>query len=80
MIQTAENTMETFNEMLADKYPEQFAGLKVHDTHAFYNLVLRSHMTWDETVMDNVSYHGHDDRIKRTVIHKRQLLVNKISE
>lgn len=40
MIVTAEHTMETFNQLLKDKYPELFGGFLVHDTHKFYNKIL----------------------------------------
>lgn len=62
MIRTAENTIKKFNQGLLDKYPKEFAGLKVHQTHEFYNLVLRAQLTWNNTGIANVT-----ERLKRSI-------------
>ncbi|WAR03308.1 HVCN1-like protein, partial [Mya arenaria] len=49
MIVTAEHTMKTFNRKLQERYPAQFFGLLLHDTHEFYNRVLRAHLMWNTT-------------------------------
>ena len=46
MINTAENTMETFNFILREKYPEKFKDVLIYDTHIFYNGVLEADLIW----------------------------------
>ena len=68
MIETAENTMETFNRILRDKYPDQFAGVPLYDTHIFYNGVLKAKLLWDNSSMlEYCSQESNISRIKRTV-------------
>ena len=49
MINTAENTMETFNFILKEKYPEKFKDVPIYDTHIFYNGVLQADLIWDNS-------------------------------
>ena len=68
MIETAENTMETFNRILRDKYPDQFADVPLYDTHIFYNGVLKAKLLWDNSSMlEYCSHERNISRIKRTV-------------
>ncbi|KAL4224680.1 Voltage-gated hydrogen channel 1 [Mactra antiquata] len=55
MIITAESTMETFNQLLVDKYPCRFGTIPVYDTHAFYNQILKARLIWKG---ENVTAHA----------------------
>lgn len=61
--------MERFNQILLDRYPEQFAGLQIYDTHDFYNKLLLADISWktnESSMSTNVSSVFHQI-LKRSV-------------
>ena len=68
MIETAENTMETFNYILKETYPDQFRDVPIFDTHIFYNRVLRADLLWDNSsALRYCPNDNNSSRIKRAV-------------
>ena len=68
MIETAENTMETFNYILREKYPDQFMDVPLYDTHIFYNSVLKADLLWDNSSMlEYCPTEYNHTRVKRAV-------------
>ena len=68
MIETAENTMETFNYILREKYPDQFMDVPLYDTHIFYNSVLKADLLWDNSsILEYCPTEYNHTRVKRAV-------------